>query len=227
MSIGTEDSGNKPSNWPEEIKHTQESLEAMSKKNPHFEDSWTGDLLTIFFHVFPPSKPNYYIHRPQYNLRVVPVIALKKVEGKADSAPTPRTSLDSHGTPVSDKRVKPGVAIEQGIRGSQNLVALVEIKATAQVDREGLGRFHRYCQEVAGMGKPGCLAHVLLIAGGRVYHWENNQLPIGVPPTMKDLKTKSFIDAHSIEFLQLLTTIRDDHVGGLPQLTEDRSTSAE
>lgn len=145
--------------WPEDITHTQENLQRMFNSPPHYEASWTGDILTTLFCVFPPSLPEYYCHKPQHNLRD-PILP----GDNSFDQPGPRTSLESHGNtaPSGDSRIKdecnkPDIVIDQGIYLSQKLVALVEIKRSKVVDTEGLERFTQYCKAITRMGPPGRL----------------------------------------------------------------------
>lgn len=208
--------------WPLDIEHTRQNLERMAtpEGEPRYEDSWTGDILTTLFRIFPPSAPEYYCHKPQYNLRA-PLAFSEETRDAVDQLDNTRASLESHGivvpgrgSGIADERCKPDIVIDQGVHLSQKLVALVEIKRTDELDKEGFDRFAKYCNAVLTMGPPGQLANVLLIAGGKVYHWRYQDIPFG-RLSNRTLRAKEYCYVHDVRFLRLLARIRNDYVTAL------------
>ncbi|KAG9093008.1 hypothetical protein FRC07_011546 [Ceratobasidium sp. 392] len=184
----------------------------MINNSPHYEDSWNGDILTLLTFVFPAAALACFIWKPQYNMRL-PVPA-----GRTTSTDSNNQAVRGQSEPGAEPGLlKPDFVVAQGHRGSQRIVAIIEIKRGKNVGKEDASRFLDYCTRVVE-----CYPEVtgrttaLLIAGGIPYQWtrvELNQLLQRGPlkssrlKAMRDVNQSVRVDTD--EFLTLLQGICD------------------
>ncbi|KAG8702696.1 hypothetical protein FRC08_003297 [Ceratobasidium sp. 394] len=193
--------------------------------DPHYENSWNGDILSLLNLTFPPTSPECYVIKPQSNLRE-PFVPPPNQE--ADNRRTSTDSRESHGAVTAHNRAmggtepnieRPDFVIDHGLWGRQKMVAMIELKRTKTLTPKDYTQFQDYCYRVTQFDDnitAGTSA--MLIVGGVAYVWNRDQLGAIANQaefTEGDIRQAAYAVVDTPGFLQMLAEIRNRFVESL------------
>ncbi|KAG9087552.1 hypothetical protein FRC07_012790, partial [Ceratobasidium sp. 392] len=143
-----------PTTWPEGYEHTLFALNELRARPLREGESWNEDILTLITIIFPATAPQCFVWRPQYNLR---------------------RSLNNPEDEQETGRLEPDFVITHGPRGSQRIVAVIDINNDPGISQEDSNRFLQYYRRIEVFGPQVTSGTtMLLIAGGVAYAWSRN-----------------------------------------------------